>query len=188
VSDAITLVQQLAAKLDAAGIPFMVSGSLASSAWGEPRASYDVDIVIAPTEAQLRVFVASLGDAFYVSASAAAEALRTRRAFNVVEQATGAKADLIIRKDRPFSIEEFNRRRPGRVEDVEITLVSPEDSILSKLEWAKASGSDRQYSDALGVAALQDEYLETDYLRRWADELGVSDLLKRLLDEATQTR
>ncbi|HUU43741.1 MAG TPA: hypothetical protein VMX57_08175 [Planctomycetota bacterium] len=187
MNDVVALVQRLAEKLDDAGIPYMVSGSLASSAWGDPRASYDVDIVIAPTGAQLSAFLASLGDAFYVSAPAATEALRTRTAFNVIEHATGAKADFIIRKERPFSVEEFNRRRRGRVEDAEITLVSPEDSILSKLEWSKKSGSDRHYRDALGVAALQQDKLDVDYLRRWARELDVSDLVERLLHEMHRT-
>lgn len=71
MSDGTVLLQQLVVKLDAAGIPYMTTGSLASSVWGEPRATYDVDVVIAPTQDQLRAFVGSLPDAFYVSAPAA---------------------------------------------------------------------------------------------------------------------
>lgn len=73
------------------------------------------------------------------------------------------------------------------MENLELVLVSPEDSILSKLEWAEESGSDRQFRDALGVVLVQHELLDTDYLHRWADELGVGDLLGRLLDEAART-
>lgn len=187
MNDEIALLGLLVAKLDAAGIPYMLSGSLASSVWGEPRTSYDVDLVIAPTVEQLRAFVESLGNAFYVSAGAAEEAFKTHGTFNVIESRSGLKADLIIRKERPFSIEEFERRRTGRLGGVEVVLVSPEDSLLSKLEWARESGSERQFRDALGVAELQHGHLDTDYLRRWADDLGVSDLLERLLDEAKRT-
>jgi len=187
VTEQVGFLEQLVAKLDAAGIPYMVSGSMASSVWGEPRASYDVDLVIAPTAEQLGAFVKSLGKRYYVSAEAAEEAFRTRGTFNVIDPLFGMKADLIIRKDRPFSIEEFERRRPGGLGDFKFTLVSPEDSILSKLEWSKRGQSERQFEDALHVARFRREKLDVDYLRRWADELDVRDLLERLLDEATRT-
>ena len=187
MTEEIAPLARLVAKLDAAGIPYMVSGSVASSVWGEPRASYDVDLVIAPTREGLSTFIDSLADAFYVSEAAAGEAFRTHGVFNVIEQESGFKADLILRKERPFSIEEFRRRRTGRVENLDLVLVSPEDAILSKLEWAAKSDSERQFQDALGVARVQHETLDTAYLRRWADDLGVGDWLQRLLDEATRT-
>lgn len=178
-----TLLKQMAEKLDAAGIPYMVSGSVASSVWSTPRLSYDIDIVIAPTAEQLHAFLKSVGERLYVNAEAAEEALRTRGMFNVIAPQAGMKVDLIIRKDRPFSAEEFARRRPGRIGDADVLIISPEGSILSKLEWSKLGDSDRQFDDALRVAKAQRDELDLDYLRRWGKDLGVSDLLERLLGE-----
>ena len=62
-------------------------------------------------------------------------------------------------------------------------IVSPEDTILSKLEWAKKGESERQLRDAAGVLLAQGARLDRSYLLRWAAELGVSDLLSRLLGE-----
>ncbi len=184
MKDEVSLLKRIGTKLDAAGIPYMVTGSLASGIHGEARTTHDVDIIIAPTLDQLRTFVGSLGDDFYVSSEAAEDAFRLRGMFNVIEPASGLKADLFVRKDRPFDVEQFRRRRAGRVADAEIFLVSPEDSILSKLDWARKSGSERQFRDALGVAAVQGDRLDRGYLEKWARELGVEDELKRLLDEA----
>jgi len=183
VSELVGFLEQITVRLDSAGIPYMVSGSMASSAWGEPRASYDIDIVIDPSPEQLRAFVASLDDEFYVNAEAAEEALQTRGIFNVIDATGGMKADLIMRKERPFSIEEFGRRRPRRMSEFRFMVLSPEDSILSKLEWSKKGDSARQFDDALRVARLRRDELDVEYLRRWAKELGVSEALERLLEE-----
>ena len=168
-------------RLERAGIPYMVSGSFASVLYGQPRATRDVDLVVNPTEDQLRVFVASLAGEYYVSLEAAEEALRERSTFNVVDLQTGWKADLIIRKNRPYSIEEFRRRQTATILGIALEVVSREDSILSKLEWAKKSGSDRQIEDVAGVVRLQSSALDLDYLRRWAADLGVDDILRQVL-------
>lgn len=94
--------------------------------------------------------------------------------------------DLIIRKDRPFSRQEFDRRRQINAMGETFWIVSPEDVILSKLEWMKGRQSNVQYSDALGVAAEHWGDLNVEYLRRWAGQLGVDDMLIRLLKEAQE--
>ncbi len=175
---------RLVGKLEDAGIPYMVSGSLGSSLHGEPRATNDIDLVIDPTAGQLSTFIQSLGEKYYVSPKAAQEAFRNRSMFNVIDYQTGWKADLIIRKDRPFSLEEFRRRIPASVVGIQVSVISPEDVILSKLEWSKDSQSEQQLRDALGVAVVQWETLDKVYMRLWARELGVEDLLEGLLSEA----
>jgi hypothetical protein len=170
--------------LDKAGIPYMVAGSMGSSVHGRPRATQDADIVIDPAEDQLEAFLALLGQDYYISREAALEAFRRRTMFNVVDLAGGWKADLILRKDRPFSRQEFERRRQIEAMGQALWVVSPEDAILSKLEWMKGRESSVQYSDALGVAVAQWKELDTEYLRRWAGPLGVEDVLNRLLRDA----
>ncbi len=170
--------------LDEAGIPYMTAGSVSSSIHGRPRATQDADVVIDPTEDQLESCIALLGQSCYVSRDAAFEALHCRTMFNVIGLEGGWKADLIIRKDRPFSRQEFERRCRIDVMGQMLWVVTPEDSILSKLEWMRGRESEMQYADALGVAIAQWGTLDMEYLGAWAKELGVEDVLTGLLHEA----
>ncbi len=177
-------LKRLVALLEAAEIPYMLAGSLASSFHGRPRATNDVDLVIAPTESQLRRFLSSLGSADYVSEEAAMRALHRGSAFNVIHMNTQWKADLQVRHARPFSLMEFSRRQRAAVLGLDIWVVSPEDAILSKLEWAKESDSQQQMEDVLGVMQAQRGALDEQYLLRWGEDLGVRDRLVRLLEQA----
>lgn len=104
--------------------------------------------------------------------------------FNVVDFDEGWKADFIIRKDRPFSVEEFGRRQVRTHLGGSLPIASAEDVILAKLEWDRISPSDRQVHDAVNVATVQWSTLDQDYLRRWAPVLGVADKLEELLRAA----
>ncbi len=174
------LLRRIAALLEAAGVPFMVTGSIASATHGTVRATRDIDLVIDPDGDSLLRFVRSLppGD-YYVNDDAALEALRARGPFNVIDLATGGKFDLIVRKTRPFSLEEFRRRRPMRVLDTDAFVATAEDVILSKLEWHAAGGSERQLEDVVGVLELRGSTLDFAYIERWARELGVTDAWER---------
>ena len=168
--------------LEGRSIPYMVTGSIATSYHGRPRATHDADVVIDPTPEQLEALVRELEAAeFYVNADAAREALRRRLQFNAIEMSRAIKIDLIIRKRRPFSEAEFERRQ--RVElsfGQSVAIVSPEDAIVSKLEWARQSGdSERQLRDAAGVLELNPA-VDKHYIARWAEEIGVGDLWRRL--------
>ncbi len=168
--------------LDAIGVPYMVTGSVASSHHGRPRATHDADIVIQPTPESLDGLVRGLAEAgFYVDAASARRALLLKRQFNVVEPQSACKIDLIIRKDRPFSQEEFLRRREtDLMEGIRVVLATPEDTILSKLEWARKSGeSDKQLSDVAGIVDVRTD-LDQEYIERWAKDLGVLDLWERV--------
>ncbi len=170
--------------LESAGIPFMVAGSHGSSYHGQPRSTNDVDLVIDPTAEQLEQFLALLGDRYYVSPEAAREALRRRSMFNIIDFSGGWKADLIIRKNRPFSIEEFRRRQIGTLYGRPLPIASAEDVILTKLEWDRLTPSERQLQDAWQVAVVQGPRLDRAYLRKWAPLLGVADKLEELLRKA----
>ena len=172
--------------LDRVGIPYMVVGSLASTVHGEPRATQDVDIVIDPDRAQLDELLAGLDrSVFYVGSAQAA--LDRRDMFNVVDTTSGWKVDFIIRKDREFSIVELDRRTEVEVLGIRLFVASPEDTILAKLEWSAASGSDRQLADAAAVVLVSGELLDWDHLHRWADVLGVAERLSQLVDDDVQT-
>ncbi|MFH1038923.1 MAG: hypothetical protein V1789_09695 [PVC group bacterium] len=176
----------LIGKIESAEIPYMVTGSFASSFHGEPRASNDSDIIIAPTLQQLEVFIQSLGSDYYVDPNTARDAFYRKTMFNIIDIRRGWKADLIIRKNRAFSREEFRRRISGRIGDIPAMIVSPEDVILAKLEWAKTGQSELQFRDALGVAAIQWQELDIDYLMKWGKELEIDQILTALLEQAKQ--
>src|SRR5262249_14762742 len=137
------------------------------------------DLVIEADEPTALLVVRSLETEFYVSEDAAREAVRLRRMFNVIHLDTGFKIDLIIKKSRPFSAEELRRREPGTLAGRTVDFATAEDTILSKLEWAKLGDSERQYGDAVGVIEVQGARLDWGYLGRWADALGLAELLSR---------
>ncbi|MDA7978225.1 MAG: hypothetical protein MPJ50_05580 [Pirellulales bacterium] len=175
----------LIAQLERHRLAYMVSGSVASSFHGEPRTSFDIDIVVEGTVDQIAGLCRELDARCYVSPNAAQTAVREHGMFNVIDSQSGIKADLILRKDRPFSEMEFQRRQQVEICGVSAFLVSAEDSILSKLEWANFGESDRQYRDALNIATGESKtQLDLSYLRHWAEQLNVADALARLIKES----
>jgi hypothetical protein len=168
------LLRSVVAALEAAGIPFMLTGSLAAAVHGAARATMDIDLVIDPSADQLRVLVAALSASeLYVSPEAALEALQHESLFNVVDPATGWKADLIVRKSRPFSRTEFARRRPCAYEGTRLWVTTVEDLIIAKLEWAKRGGSARQIEDVAELLRLAAGQLDRSYLERWIADLDL---------------
>lgn len=168
--------------LEALAIPYMVTGSLASSHHGRPRSTEDADIVIAPTSETLDRLVASLANAgFYVDADRARDALRDRRQFNAIDTQSAFKVDLIIRKDRPFSQSELDRRQQRElVPGLTVSLATAEDTIVAKLEWARKAGeSEKQLKDVSGILNVGRD-LDREYIAHWARELGVLDLWERV--------
>lgn len=175
-----SFLRRIVEALDAAEVSHMVSGSVASTYHGEIRQTQDVDLVIESTataDALHRAF--SVG--FYrPPVDSIRQELASRGMFNVIDLESQWKADLIVCKDRPFSREEFRRRQPATLAGVEVHLVTIEDSILSKLEWALATGSDRQRRDIAGMLHSGRDRIDHSYLNRWAPDLGVEHLLEEI--------
>lgn len=174
------LLADAIARLDRAGIPYMVTGSLASTYHGEPRSTLDLDIVIDPRPSALERLLEDLdAGGFYVDRDAGRTALRERTQFNAIGDG-GAKVDFIIRKDRAFSTEEFGRRRRVDLLGTPGFIVSAEDLIIAKLEWAAATDSDRQLRDVAGMLAVGGDAIDQEYLTRWITALGLTDTWKRV--------
>lgn len=173
--------------LSALGVEHMVCGSLASSKHGEPRSTYDIDVVADLGEDHVTEFVRQLRGEFYVEESMIRDALARRIAFNVVHLATGLKIDVFPVRDRAFSRMELSRAaREDLDDDLILPMASAEDTLLAKLEWFRKAGevSERQWRDVMGIVKQQRDRLDLPYCRLWASELGVEDLLDRVLDEA----
>jgi hypothetical protein len=187
--------EQLDALLAVAGIierlevPFFIAGSFASNAYGFYRATADADIVADIKQRHIEPLLAALSGRFYVAPEAVRAAVMNRSSFNVIEFETSMKIDVFPMKREMFQLEEMQRRiRKPLTPDggTETWLATPEDTILSKLDWYRLGGgvSDRQWGDVLGVIKVQGDSLDVAYLKHWAAELRLSDLLERALRES----
>lgn len=180
-------MSRLAGILDSLELDYMFCGSVASGFHGVPRNTRDVDLVVVlPGKDVDRLLGALPDEDYYVSEAAVKDAVARQGQFNVIDMSTGWKADFIIRKRRAFSREEFSRRVRGSVLGVDVWVASPEDTILSKLEWGKKSaGSERQLRDAAGIVEVCGDDLDLGYVRRWAKELDVGAELEQVLKTKT---
>lgn len=175
MSDVEGLLRRLVAITDEAKVPFMIAGSFASTAHGLPRTTQDLDVVIDPPDgATLDALVTLLlADEFYVDAGTAREAMNNRSMFNAIDRSAW-KIDFIVRKSRPFSVEEFARRLAVHILGVPVFVASPEDTIVAKLEWSKHSGgSERQRRDVVGILETMSDELDRAYIERWIQILGL---------------
>jgi hypothetical protein len=173
---------RVVATLQRLAIPYMVTGSIATSYHGRPRATHDADLVIDPTPPQTDALVEALAAyGFYLDPDRARAAVRRRGQFNAIETRHASKIDLIVCADRPFSRTELERRIPVDLPFATgVSMASPEDAIVSKLELARKSGdSERQLADARGVLDVTPS-VDRAYIAHWAEELGVSDLWYRI--------
>jgi hypothetical protein len=152
----------------------MLTGSVASSAHGTPRSTRDLDIVIAPTRAQLLALMQQFpSDRYYADEGHALEALANRSQFNLIDFDTGWKVDFIIAEDSDYGRTALARRMPIDIAGTALYVASPEDVIISKLLWAKLGRSERQLQDAAGIVSSQHGKLDFSYIEHWVHELHV---------------
>jgi hypothetical protein len=165
------------------GIDYFIGGSVVSSTYGIPRATFDVDLIADLRQEHVRSFVDALEAEYYIDEDMIKDAIMHRSSFNIIYLDSMLKVDVFLPKARSFDQEEYRRvqqevlidgTRPFRV-------ASAEDTILHKLEWYRAGNeiSDRQWNDILGVLKVRGPVLDMDYLRRWATHLRVVDLFDR---------
>lgn len=180
------LLRKLVEALEQVGIEYMITGSIASSLQGEPRATHDIDLVVRMDSASVPGLLAAFPpDEFYLDEQAVRAAIDSQGMFNVLEPSEGDKIDFWVLTDSAFDLSRFARRYRERIFGFEIDVSSPEDTILAKLHWAKLTGgSEKHFQDALRVYEVQGTRLDSAYLERWAGELSVSELWQRLLREA----
>lgn len=180
------LLKKTAQVLDRLNVPFMLTGSLASSFLGEPRATHDIDMVVDLACAQVDSLLAEFPPPhYYVSREAAIEAVDRRGMFNVVDTEEGDKVDFWLLTDEAFDRSRFERRQRVQIEGVSVDVSSPEDTILMKLRWSRDSGgSERQLRDAIGVYEVQHGALDRVYIEHWIQSLELTAQWQRLLAEA----
>src|SRR5215207_3171913 len=171
------------------GVPYLIGGSLASTLYGMVRTTQDSDIIAEMQLKHVQLFVASLQNEFFIDEEMIAESIQRNSSFNIIHRDTMFKVDVFIPRPRPFHQSQLARaqRQTFFLEsEMSANFASAEDTILSKLEWYRMGGevSDRQWRDILGVLKTREGELDLNYLRKWAKELKVSDLLERALKQA----
>ena len=166
------------ARLEAAQIAYMLTGSFAMSYYATPRMTRDVDLVVALDESDCGRVTELFSADFYVDEDAVRSAVKTERMFNLMHFASAIKLDFIVRKSSEYRQLEFSRRQQAIVGSVHLWIVSCEDLILSKLVWSRDAASELQRRDA---RALLQGSVDRVYLAKWATALGVADLLREII-------
>ncbi|MHB8899530.1 MAG: hypothetical protein ACYC6Y_12345 [Thermoguttaceae bacterium] len=169
------------ARLNAVGVDYMLTGSMASNYWGIPRTTHDLDFVLVLKADQVDRLIAVFDPGFFLQPESVRSAFRPPFQFNVLDEQSALKADFWILRDNAFEQTAFSRRVQVTLFGVAAWIATAEDVILHKFYWNQLSPSQRQLGDAAGVYAVQSDMLDADYLRRWAVSLGVQRDLEDLV-------
>jgi len=169
--------------LDRLGIPYMVVGSIASGAYGEPRMTLDIDIVVDLREEQVDSFCAAFAlPEYYVSPEAARKAVYMRRQFNVLHPTSGHKIDFMVAGEDEWGRSQLKRR--GKLQllpDRDVFTSSAEDIIISKMRYYRQSQQEKHLRDITGIIRIRGEKLDRAYIARWAEEFYLTDIWHTIL-------
>lgn len=167
-------------RLEKLGIEYMLTGSMALVHYAMPRTTTDIDVIIELTIKDADRFIKEFEKDYYVPHNRVRDAIARNRMFNVLNQETIIKIDCVIRKNDEFSLKAFSRReRVNYSGDFEVWIISKEDLIVSKLNWAKTSKSEMQMRDVAGI--IRNGY-DKEYVEFWTAKLGLSEILQECFD------
>ena len=170
--------------LEDQGLTYMIVGSFASIAYGEPRLTHDIDIVIQLAGEQVEPLCDAFPDPeFYVSLSAAREAVAAKGQFNVIHPASGNKIDFIVARDDAWGQSQLARvmRKPILV-DRKTNIAAPEDVIIGKLWYYKEGGSDKHLRDIVGMLQVSGTEIDCRYISSWTKKLGLETPWRAVLE------
>lgn len=188
--DILSALQPVVNALQKFSIPYYIGGSIASSIYGIARATMDVDIVADVKLHHVSLLKQELEKSHYINGDMIKEAIHDSSSFNLIHLETAIKIDVFILKDIPYHQSAFERKIKDTLEDdgtkAEFYFSSPEDIIISKLQWYELGGkvSERQLLDVIGVIKVQGDSLDKKYLQTWAEKLGIFELLKNAFEDA----
>ena len=184
------LLRYLADAFDRLGLRYAVTGSTATIAYGEPRFTNDIDVLVDLTTARVSDFLSEFPQSeFYLSRVAVESAVAEQRQFNIIHPTSGLKVDVIVATQSEFDRQRLERSRPLPVlMDRSVKFAAPEDVILKKLAYFREGGSEKHLRDIAGVLRIQGDRVDRIRIVQWADRLGLSDVWTlvqtRLDDEA----
>lgn len=169
------IVRDVSARLERTSIAYMLTGSMAMNYYAQPRMTRDIDIVVALKPGAATTIFREFSPDYYVPQDAVSSAIENRGMFNLIHQESIIKVDCIVQKNTPYRREEFDRRARIEIEDFSTWIVSKEDLIISKLDWARDSRSELQLGD---VKNLLSTGYDQEYVAHWTEILGLTDLWK----------
>ena len=183
------LLRRVAETFEGLQIPYLVTGSVASMAYGEPRLTNDIDIVanIQPDHVP-GLLSAFPPEEFYISEPMICDAIQRHGQFNIIHPASGLKVDVIIRQETPFDESRFSRTRrisPGK--GFEADFASPEDVIIKKMEFYRDGGSEKHLRDITGILEISGEDVDRGYISDWAERLGLVEIWEAVQRRLKQT-
>jgi len=181
--NAIDIALKVARALTSVGAEYFLGGSLASSLQGEPRATNDIDFVIALPVGLTKALRDALGSDFEVDTDMLRDAVLHARSANAFYLPVVTKIDFFGRGYEPFDESEFSRRRPVvvRASGETIVVKSAEDTVLRKLLWFREGGgvSEKQWRDIVSVLRISGASMDDAYLTSWGSRLELEALLQR---------
>lgn len=186
------LMQKAADCFERLGVPYRIVGSMASMAYSEPRFTNDIDFLVDLKPEHVPALDAEFpGPDFYLSTTAAADAIRQRRQFNVIHIPSGLKLDIIQRKETEFSqLDITHGQRLTNQGYYDAWFGSPENVILMKLRYFQEGGSGKHLRDIASVLLVQDQAIDRNYITGWAAKLGVLaewELVRQRVDTSGET-
>ncbi len=182
------LLRYLVAAIERLGLSYMVTGSVATIFFGEPRFTNDIDIVVDLGLEQIPEFCRAFpAPDFYLSEDAVREAVQHQAQFNIIHPSSGLKIDVIIPQNTPFNRSRFARAtRIKPAEDYEASFASVEDVIIKKMEYFRQGGSEKHLRDISGVLKISGSNVDRDYIADWASKLELESVWKAILDRLEQ--
>lgn len=164
--------------LDALGIEYAIGGSFASSAWGRPRQTHDLDIAVIVGLGEALQLASKLGDQFLISTNEIEEAFDDPGpfpSFQLLHIEETFKIDVFLLPDVDYAAKLMRRRRRYAINGHGADFASPEDIVIAKLRWFVLGNrvSDKQWNDILQVLEAQDEAFDYSYATKWATHFGV---------------
>jgi hypothetical protein len=177
------LLAYLCQQFNRVGIPYLITGSQATIAYGEPRFTNDIDVVAELTSSNVEEFCRGFpAPEYYVSLPAASEAVASCGMFNIIHPSSGLKIDVVISKDTVFDKLQLERRIKILLSsELHADFISPEDIILKKMDWHRMGGGERHLRDIAGVMRIQGDKLDREYIAEQAAKLNVHDIWQELL-------
>lgn len=181
-----TVFLKMIAGLENLNIPYMISGSVASMLYGEPRLTNDIDVVVAiKTNNADKLKNAFPSEEFYVlPEETIIEEIRRKGQFNIIHIPTAIKMDCIILKDTEFELEEFKRRKKiPFIENIEAFTATPESVIINKILSYKLGHSEKHISDIIGILKISGNIVNKKYIQEWCRELKIEDIWNKILKQ-----
>ncbi len=172
------LLQKVAEAFEKLHIPYLVTGSVASMAYGEPRLTNDIDIVAAIEARHMQGLLKAFPeDEFFVTEEMIKDAISNLGQFNIIHPASGLKVNVILKRNSPFDNSRFSRaRRIHPAESYDASFAAPEDVIIKKMEYYKEGASEKHLRDITGILRISGDIVDKDYISTWADRFGLSEI------------